>query len=219
MNILRSPLTLCAAAFVALGTLSHTALAGLTTYTADMAGFTYNSDFASSAFNTALGAGYTHIIFDGATSNDGTSYSSDVTFSTIQTSNGGITGGLVNENGAEIGPYDEWYGGFDIDFNGGPVTTVGFGLVDPASITVYDTAGDSLGTFSSDEETFSLWGVQATGGEEIGSVVLDGDFYAIQDIEFSNAQVGSSVPDGGTTVEMLGGAIFALAALRRRIQK
>jgi hypothetical protein len=218
MNILRTTLTLSAATLI-LGALSNTALAGLTTYTDGMAGFTYDSDTVLPAFNTALGAGYTHIIFDGATNTDGTSYSSDVTFSTIQTSDGGITGGLVNAS-SEIGPYNTWYGGFDIDFNGGSVTTVGFGLVDPASITVYDTAGDNLGTFNSAGGQFTLWGVQATGGEEIGSVVLNGDFYAIQDIEFSNVQGGGpSVPDGGTTVEMLGGAVFALAALRRRFQK
>jgi hypothetical protein len=216
MNTFRNSLTL-AAAFIALGTLSNTALAGLTTYTADMGGFSYDSDTTLSSFHAALGAGYTHVSFEGASNTDGTSYSPDVTFSTIQTSDGGITGGSVNAAN-EIGPYNLWYGGFDIDFNGASVTTVGFGLVDPASITVYDTAGDNLGTFSSLGGNFSLWGVQATGGETIGSVVLDGNFYAIQDVEFSNSQT-TGVPDGGTTVEMLGGAIFALAALRRRFQK
>jgi hypothetical protein len=218
MKIHRTCLGFAAAALVALGALTRPASASLITYTDPMTNFTYNSDTVSSAFNSALGVGYTHISFQGATDTDGSSYSSAVTFSTTASSYGGVTSGLVNAS-SEIGPYPSWYGQFNIDFTGA-VSTVGFGLVDtPATISVYNTAGALLGTYSNDlNTTFSLWGVQATSGEQIGSVTLDGSFYAIQDIEFSANQT-SSAPDTGATVNLLGGALIGLAALRRRFLK
>lgn len=218
MNSLQNRLLVCASTLVALTILSIPASASLITYTQAMSGFSYNSDTVSSGFNSALGSPYTHISFSGASNTDGTSYSPNVTFSTTASGFGGLNTSLVNAN-SEIGPSNAWYGQFNIDFNGSFVSSVGFGLVDPVStIKVFDTTNNLLGTFNDNlNTTFSLWGVQATAGEQIGRVELDGNFYAIQDIEFGTMGT-SAVPDSASTLTLLGCAMVALVGIRRRYQ-
>lgn len=205
-----------AAALAVLMCGSLPASAALMTYTAPMSGFTYNSDTVSAAFNAALGSSYTHISFNGATSTDGTSYSPLVTFSTKTGAFGGSNTTQVNADN-EIGPFDTWDGILNIDFNGASVSAVGFGLVEfnsaRESIRVYDDSDVLIGTFNNQlGDTFSLWGVVATAGERIGRIELDGDFFAIQDIEFGET---SNVPEPASML-LLGVGLLGLGAMRHR---
>ena len=195
------------------------ASAALVTYTQPMSGFTHDSDVVSAAFNTALGTPYTHISFLNANSNDGASYSPLVTFSTKQGTFGGSNTNLVNANGQEIGPYGTWDGILNISFNGDSVSAVGFGLVEfdshPEFIRIYDTTDTLIGTFNDQlTDIFSLWGVVATGTERIARIEMDGNFFAIQDIEFSKTSQ-SPVPEP-TTMLLFGAGLLGLAGIARR---
>lgn len=202
---------------------SAPASSALLTYTAPMTGFTYNSDTASAAFNAQLGSSYTHISFSGASNTNGASYSSLVTFSTKEsTTFGGSNTNLVNAS-SEIGPYGQatWDGILNIDFNG-DVVAVGFGLVEfnvaDEFIRVYDDTDALIGTFN-DQLTgmFSFWGVAATGGQRIGRIELDGDHFAIQDIEFSETlnNGNHNVPEPASAL-LVGIGLLGLGAMRRR---
>lgn len=188
--------------------------AALLTYTESMSGFSYDSDTVSAAFNSALGSPYTHISFSGASSNDGTSYSPLVTFSTkVGTFDGSNTGNVNASN--EIGPFGSWDGTLNIDFNGSYVSAVGFGLVEfdttVETIRVYDDNSALLGSFNNQlGQTFSLWGVSATAGEHIGRIELDGGFFAIQDIAFK-----INVPEPGS-IALLGLGLAGLVFSRRK---
>lgn len=200
------------------------AFAALVTYTAPVSGFTYNT--ASAAFLTALGLPQTHISFNGAASNDGTSYSTDVTFSTKVGTFGGSNTGSVNAAN-EIGPFGTWDGILNIDFlaNGNTVSGVGFGLIEfdslPEFIRVYNEANALIGTFNDQllgkaTNAASFWGVVANAGEKIGRIELDGNFFAIQDIYFaSNPVTAVPVP---AAVWLFGSALAGLGAFGRRKQ-
>ncbi|WP_442497047.1 hypothetical protein [Methylobacter sp. sgz302048] len=212
---------LCSAA-LGLGLLGvNAAQASLVTYTAPAGGFTHNT--ASSNFLTALGAENDHISFAGATNNDGTSYSTDVTFSTKAGAFGGSDTVSVNADGAlgEIGPYGSWDGILNIDFlaNGYTVSGVGFGLVDFGSplesIRIYNEANILTATFNNQlSDIFSFWGIVANAGEKIGRVELDGNFFAIQDIYFAENSVAAvPVP---AAVWLFGSGVLGLLGFNRK---
>jgi hypothetical protein len=225
MKTTRVRFSIAVAALAAFSALTPNASAALITYTQGMSGFTYNSDTVSPAFNSALGSGYTHLSFAGASSTNGASYSSDVTFSTKVGTFGGSNTSQVNASN-EIGPFGSWDGTLNIDFNGSWVSTVGFGLVffdNPLeSIRVYDTTNNLLGVFNNQLATgFSLFGIQATAGEQIGRLELDGNFFAIQDIEYSDTNRSQGVPDTSATFALLAMGLGLMAAMRRglRVQR
>lgn len=215
MTKLLRHLALTAAAVTAAMAVSMPASAALTTYTQSMGGFSYNSDVVNAGFNAALGAGYTHLSFNGASNTNGASYSPDVTFSTRVGAFGGSNTSQVNAAN-EIGPFGTWDGILNIQGNGGGwVSAVGFGLVEfdtlVEQIRVFDDTNALIGTFNNQlGGIFSLWGVQATAGEHIARIELDGNFFAIQDISW-----GASVPEPGSML-LLGLGLLGLGATRRR---
>ena len=207
-----------AIASVAIAAICTQSNASLVTYTQTMSGFTRNSDVVSGTFNTALGSGYTHLSFANSSNTDGTSYSPDVIFSTKTGVFGGSNTNLVNADN-EVGPYGTWDGTLNIDFRSSFVSTVGFGLVDfnsrVESIRLYGAGNALIGTFNNQlSDEFSLWGVNATAGEQIYRIELDGNFFAIQDIEFSAKK--SSVPDAASTLISLALGLICLGAARSR---
>lgn len=223
MNKFQNRHLITAAAVALLLAASAPASAALSTYTQKMSGFTYDSDTVSPAFNTALGSGYTHISFSGASNTNGASYSPDVTFSTRVGAFGGSNTSSVNAAN-EIGPFGSWDGILNIDFNGAYVSAVGFGLVvgsggaigTISSIRVFDDTTALIGTFSNQlADTFSLWGVAASAGERIAHLELDGQFFAIQDIAFS-ANGHNNVPEPESMLLISLGLLGLGATLRRK---
>lgn len=203
-------------AAVMLFSLSLPALASLVTYTSSMSGFTHDSDVVDATFNAALGLGYDHINFLGASNTNGASYSPRVTFSTKVGVFGGSNTGNVNA-GNEIGPSGTWDGILNIDFlaNGYTASAVGFGLVEfnnaREHIRIYDATNTLIGNFNNQlGGTFSLWGVS---GAQIGRIELDGNFFAIQDIEFQLR--AAQVPEPSSLLLAALG-LFCLGALRLR---
>jgi hypothetical protein len=97
-------------------------------------------------------------------------------------------------------------------------------LVSPTtSLTIIVT--DSLGNvftipftgLQHDPHDFARLGVVSLDGETIKSVEVQGSFKEVKQIEFSFAP--GTVPDGGATVMLLGGALGALGMTRRFLKK
>jgi len=91
-----------------------------------------------------------------------------------------------------IGPNDNtWCGILNIVFSN-PVSAVGFGTVGLSStdsISIYDADDTLIGTFPGvSDAVFDYFGVVATAGEQISRIELDGDNFAIQDIQFNYMQ-------------------------------
>jgi hypothetical protein len=65
-----------------------------------------------------------------------------------------------------------------------------------------------------DPHDFARLGVISTDGETIKSVTVDGNFNEVKQIAFSPAS-GVTIPDGGETLMLLGGALCILGVARR----
>ncbi len=210
-------LSLVASALAVLLCGSVPASAALVTYTQAMGGFTHNSDTVNAGFNAALGGGYTHLSFSGASSNDGGSYSTDVTFSTSTGIFGGPNSPNVNFD-ANRGDRSVRHVGRDperrlqrqLGVHGRlrPGRVQRPGGVHPR-VRRERRAARHLQQLA--RAPFSLWGVQATAGEHIGRIELDGNFFGIQDIEYSQVNVPEPV-----SMVLLGLGLVGVAARRRR---
>lgn len=159
---------------------------------------------------------FSSINFADATSNgsqDGSTYSADVTFSTLATANGGTTGSLVNDSSAEMGPYSSWDGGLVMDFASDiqafSMNTYAFGAGE--TISLYD---DGALIYSASSSSGSFDGIVGTSGMFFDRVVLDGEFYSLADLSYSFADV-SKVPLPASSLLLLG-AMGGFAALRRK---
>jgi hypothetical protein len=91
-------------------------------------------------------------------------------------------------------------------------TALGLGLVDfgtsnpPYKISLYDPEGDLIDSYDGvSDNTYTFIGFTTDSGERIGRVVLNGDFYALQDLQF--------VPEPASALQATA-AMAALAALR-----
>lgn len=173
----------------------------------------FNLDSAGMAFSS--------IDFADGIDNDsqsGASYSSEVTFSTLATGNGGITGGLVNDSALEIGPYNRYDGGLVMDFASAiqafSMRTYQFNAGE--TISLYDN-GSLIYSASSSAGSFD--GIVGTGGMFFNRVVLNGSFYSLASLNFSFAEDNggevSEVPLPASSLLLLAG-LGGLAALRRR---
>jgi hypothetical protein len=123
-----------------------------------------------------------------------------------------------------------------------PATTNGFGaifsdvdLAFTTSIELFDTHSNSLGTFfvpaTTGSETFSFLGISfvdsviahvriTSGNFPVGTGVTDQngdlrDVVTMDDFLYSEPR---SIPDGGSTILLLGFALFGVNALRRKLQ-
>jgi hypothetical protein len=123
-----------------------------------------------------------------------------------------------------------------------PATTNGFGaifsdvdLANTTSIELFDTHSNSLGTFfvpaTTGSETFSFLGISfvdsviahvriTSGNFPVGTGVTDKngdsrDVVTMDDFLYSEPR---SIPDGGSTILLLGFALFGVNALRRKLQ-
>jgi hypothetical protein len=134
----------------------------------------------------------------------------------------------------------------DVDFfvpgTTNPATTNGFGaifsdvdLANTTSIELFDTSSNSLGTFfvpaTTGSETFSFLGISfvdsviahvriTSGNFPVGTGVTDQngdlrDVVTMDDFLYSEPR---SIPDGGSTILLLGFALFGVNALRRKLQ-
>jgi len=200
------------------------ASASLITYTEVMSTFSHDSDVVSASFNAALGGAYTHISFAGASSSDGSSYSPDVTLSTKAGVFGGADGPNINFDGSlgEVGPFGSWDGVLNIDFlaNGFTAGAVGFGMIlfnSPVEqIRIYNELNALVATFNNQlADPASLWGVAGNAGERIGRVELDGNFFAIQDLEYT---ADATVPEPAS-MTLLGLGAISSWAYRRRLAR
>jgi len=174
---------------------------------------TFN-DFSVDRFGGVLPAGSGNV--------NGDVYSADFTLSSGVGTFGGVNSAQVdhgNGNGiaSEVGPANNFIGHLNINF-AFPLRALGFGTVQlgddgvaSETITLFGPSG-SLGTFNAiSASNFNYEGFVATGGDVITSAVLNGNFFAIQNIKYS------AVPEPAT-LAMLGLGLAALGFTRRRRQ-
>jgi hypothetical protein len=211
----------------------------VTANTVECGGFSTCDD---SAFVAAVGGGPLDVFLDFTQEADGTPigatvgsifstvgsiFSNDVIFSSrTSTTNGGINAAFVvlgNAGGidAAIGPVGGGLKGIlDIDFVSA-VSAVGFGSAafgTNDTITVYDINDAILASFGGASAfTFDYIGIIATAGDSIGRVTLDGDFFAIQNIQFNFADV-NEIPIPGAILLFPAG-LAALRLARRKAKR
>jgi hypothetical protein len=206
----------------------------VTANTANCGGFSTCDD---SAFVAAVGGGPLDVFFDftqeadgtpintsGAT--DGSIFSNDVIFSSsTSATNGGSNSANVElanagSTDAEIGPVGDFNGILNIDLVSA-VSAVGFGSVEVGTIdtiTVYDINDVMLASFGGESDfDFDYIGILATAGELIGSVTIDGNFFAIQNIQFNFADV-NEIPIPGAILLFPAG-LAALRLARRKAKR
>ncbi len=156
----------------------------------------------------------------------GTTYSNVVTFSTAASGFGPASPFIQHGNAAtinsEIGPTPGFNGILRIDF-AGSVLGVGFGtvaLTAAGEIRVYDENLVLLQSFDDPSDNgFDYFGVIANGGDRIGRIELEGEFFAIQDILFSEVTVEPPSVPLPASVVLLGTGLLGLGGLgwwRRR---
>jgi hypothetical protein len=213
---------------------AQTAQAGLiTAVTPNCGGFSTCND---SAFLGLVGGGPLDVFLDFTTDKlgnpitvglgnlPGNIYSDAVTFSSAVGAFGGSNSALVNHANAagpnaEIGPASGFTGILNIDF-ATDVSAVGFGTVlfgALEDIRVYGAGNTLLGTFSgASVNNFDYFGVLANGGDVITRVEMDGDFFAIQNIQFNHA---NPVPEPGTWMLMGTGLVGLLGYGWRKRQQ
>ena len=93
--------------------------------------------------------------------------------------------------------------------NGTVTVTVQDNQGNPAQIFIFTGLGTNA--------DFARQGIISLDGESIASVTLTSDFKEVKQIEFSLA--GARVPDGGSTVMLLGVALGAAEGIRRLVLK
>ncbi len=150
---------------------------------------------------------------------NGNIYSADFTLSSGASGFGGSNSTQVqhaNGNGSasEVGPVGSGFNGLLIIDFANPLAAIGFGTIELngalETITIYGLSG-ILGTFSAVGGFFDYEGFVATAGDVITRVVLNGDFYAIQNIQYAAAQVPEP-----SLLSLLGLGLAGLAFFGRR---
>lgn len=159
----------------------------------------------------------------------GTAFSDDVTFSSrfsptfgigLDSPNvqfGGVTAALTQVGAVDGG--SGFRGILEIDF-ANPVSAVGFTTVSletNGTIDLFDSANALISTIAGPSNAvLDYIGLVATGGDEISRIVLDGDLFAVRDIQFNFATLPPvALPETGTVALMTLG-FAGLGFLRRR---
>jgi hypothetical protein len=199
----------CLLAVAMIAASASLARAALVVYTdPNVGGFVPNSSVNTPAFNAAIGVPDEFLSFSfdkfgnptPSGSINGSLLSNNVVFSSgaSMLGFGGGASALVNISGSgpasEIGPFGSWDGTLTIDFlaAGNYASIVGFGPVEFGTIEqirVFDQNGALAGVFGGvSNNVFTFFGVQGTGGTLISRIEMDGNFFAIQDIQFDFQQ-------------------------------
>jgi hypothetical protein len=220
------------APLVGLSMLSGEARAEVTVHTdANVCGFLPDdtscpgvTDSATDGFHQAIGddpleiISFTHDRFgnsfaellapalDGAV--DGSSFSDELVFTSPDVEPTGFVDLVLDDEGrARMGPAA--FGGELVISLDRYTTALGLGLVGFGSsnvISLYDPEGDLIDSYDGvSDNTYTFIGFTTDSGERIGRVVLNGDFYALQDLQF--------VPEPASALQATA-AMAALAALR-----
>jgi hypothetical protein len=202
------------------------AYASITQYIdTNVGGFVPNSAFDTPSFLSAIGTPDEFISFSVDKNGNGVSqgivngsiFSDNVVFSSGNSFN--VNQGNGNSGDSEIGSADGFFAGvLNIDFlaAGQTASIVGFGPIDLSlidAIRVYDQSDSLILTRSGvSNNIFDFLGLEGTGGTEIGRVELEGNFFAIQDIQFDLGGNGNVPEPTSLIVWSLLGAV----CLKRR---
>lgn len=171
----------------------------------NVGGFVSNSASNTPSFLSAIGTPDEFISFSydkdgnlvGSGDVDGSIFSDNVVFAS---GNSALVNSAGSGSGSEIGPAGGYTGILKIDFlaAGQTASIVGFGPVEFGvieQVRVFDQFNSLVLTRGGvSNNTWDFLGLEATNGDAIGRVELEGTFFAIQDIQFNLAQA-SVVPE------------------------